>query len=89
MTDDKKIVITKESQIAEISKYMTSEGISVNDLEKFQGNLEETKGEPEIRPSELEGVSNAILDNAALTAKLVELERRLRNLIAAEYPDKY
>lgn len=80
----------KKNSIEEISKFMTAEGISIADLTTFQGTQEETKSEAEIRPSQLEGVSNQpALSNEQLTSEVVELKRRFNNLNAAHYDGKF
>lgn len=61
-----------------------NEGISPDELKALQENQKE--GENAISPSAIAGVSNdPVLDNATLTSKLVDLERRFNNLNLAHH----
>lgn len=76
----------KNTHLDIVASYMNDNGISLDDLTKFQTGQEETKEEPEIRPSELEGVANQVaMSPEQLTAELAELKRRFNNLNAAHY----
>lgn len=78
--------------IPEILAYMQNEGISLDDIKTFQGNQHEVTSEKEIdiRPSELDGLSNIpAKTNEQLTAELAELTRRFNNLNAAHFSQTF
>lgn len=73
----------KKSHLSEISAFMTTQGISVEDILTFQKTQVDAEGGAEIGPSELEGTSNIVsMTNEQLTSELLELKRRFNNHVA-------
>lgn len=82
--------MTKEEKIAEVKKFISDEGIGLDDLKEIQTHQSEVTEEPALRPTDLEGATNIVsMTTEQLTSELAELKRRFNNLVATHHPDQF
>lgn len=79
--NDDTAVQTRDEHIKMVGEFIEAQGISLEDLKAFQATRSEVTEEPALRPTDLQGVTTETMSNEKLTAELVSLQARFKNLL--------